>query len=183
MNPCASHRVLVIDDNPSIHEDFRKILSAASPDSFALQQKAALLFGESRPTACANHSFEVETAFGGEEGLQVVLQAHREGRPFALAFVDIRMPPGIDGMETIGRIWSVDPDIQTVICSAYSDFTARDILTRFGISNRLLMLRKPCEVAEILLVATMLCHKWSLAQQTVSEIRPGVARALCAANL
>jgi CheY-like chemotaxis protein len=144
-------RVLIIDDNPSIHHDFRKILGGSQRDS-SLDAQEALLFGESRP-AGGDEGFEIDSAL-----------ARREGRPYALAFVDIRMPPGMDGVETIEKIWPLDADLQFVICSAYSDYSAQDILARLGVSDRLLMLRKPCDGAEILLLATALCEKWNLAQ-------------------
>src|SRR5688500_13594348 len=94
----ANRRILVVDDNQAIHQDFRKILCAA-PVSTHLDAMEASLFGG--PTAAAvDPGFEVESAFQGEEGVQRVRSAIQEGRPYALAFVDIRMPPGIDGVET-----------------------------------------------------------------------------------
>lgn len=94
----------------------------------------------------------------------MILAARRAGRPYALAFVDIRMPPGFDGVETIERVLELDSDIQFVICSAYSDYSAPEILARLGITDRLLLLRKPCDAAEILLMSCTLCEKWSLAR-------------------
>lgn len=158
-----NRRILIIDDNPSIHDDFRKILNSMDGGNASLDAKAAMLFGETQP-AESHEAFEIHSAFQGDEGLEKIVEARREGRPFALAFVDIRMPPGMDGVEAIERTWDADPDIQFVICSAYSDYTARDILVRLGISDRLLLLRKPCDSAEILLIATALCRKWNVAQ-------------------
>ncbi len=163
MTPSENRRILVIDDNLSIHDDFRKILESAGDEESTLREKEALLFGQTSPTVAAVEGFEVVTAAQGQEGLERIVTARREGRPFALVFVDLRMPPGWDGVETIERILPADPDVQLVICSAYSDYSAREILTRLGISDRLLMLRKPCDSAEILLLATSLCRKWNLA--------------------
>jgi CheY-like chemotaxis protein len=166
MNRSLNRRILIIDDNCSIHEDFRRILGHRDSPCERLEATEAFLFGtpkEPAPTAC----FEVESAFQGEEGLERVMSALQDGCPFAVAFVDIRMPPGWDGVETIERIWQVDPDVQIVICSAYSDYTAQEILSRLGVSDQLLMLRKPCDSAEILLMATALCHKWNLARTLV----------------
>ncbi len=163
MTYSANRRIVIIDDNPSIHDDFRKILQPTDPGSASLDAKEALLFGES-PSAETETGFEVDSAFQGHEGLEMIAAARREGRPYALAFVDIRMPPGMDGVEAIERIWPVDDEIQFVICSAYSDYSAREILVRLGVSDRLLMLRKPCDSAEILLLATTLCEKWNLAR-------------------
>ena len=166
-----NRRVLIIDDNPSIHGDFRKILEDRSPSGSSLDAKEALLFGESKQPVPAAH-FDVDSAFQGAEGVEQIVRAREEGRPYALAFVDIRMPPGLDGVETIERAWKEDPDLQMVICSAYSDYSAQDILHRLGVSDRLLMLRKPCDGAEIMLIAAALSHKWSLAQSVRSNVEP-----------
>lgn len=155
-------RVLIIDDNPAIHEDFRKILRGTQRNA-SLDAKEAVLFAESQ-AAHDSDGFELDSAFQGEDGVEMVMEARREGRPYAVAFVDIRMPPGMDGVETIATIWPIDQHLQFVICSAYSDYSAEDILRRLSVSDRLLMLRKPCDSAEILLLATALCQKWNLAQ-------------------
>ncbi|NQT17199.1 MAG: response regulator [Planctomycetes bacterium] len=163
MSEPVNRRILIIDDNPSIHDDFRKILEDRSCGQESLDAKEALLFGATQQAAPAEH-FEIDSAYQGEEGLERIVYARDQGRPFALTFVDVRMPPGWDGVETIERVWPADPDLQVVICSAYSDYSAQDILDRLGVSDRLLMLRKPCDSAEILLIATALVHKWNLAQ-------------------
>ena len=157
-----NRRILIVDDNPSIHDDFRKILNNSGRDDESLAAKAAILFGEDEQ-APQPDGFEIDTAIQGGEGLEMITSAYRGGNPYALAFVDIRMPPGIDGVETIERAWHLDPEIQFVMCSAYSDYSAQDILVRLGISDRLLLLRKPCDAAEILLLASALCQKWNLA--------------------
>jgi CheY-like chemotaxis protein len=114
-------RVLLVDDGPAIHEDFRKILCPAQRAAdAALQDVAAQLFGDA-PAASAGGQFVVDSAFQGQEALERVRAALREERPYALAFVDVRMPPGWDGIETIARIWQEQPDLQVVICTAYSD--------------------------------------------------------------
>ena len=156
-----NRRVLIIDDNPSIHDDFRKILGAIGGLDSSLRAKESLLFGDTDEPQLLE-GFELAAAYQGDEGLERIVEARREGRPFTIAFVDIRMPPGMDGIETIARAWDADPELQFVICSAYSDYTARDILVRLGVSDRLLLLRKPCDSAEILLIATALCRKWNL---------------------
>ncbi|MGE0607856.1 MAG: response regulator transcription factor [Pirellulales bacterium] len=159
-----NRRVLIIDDNPSIHADFRKILGGR-PVHPGLDAKEAVLFGpvEGGRASGADDAFDIDSASQGEEGLEMALQARREGCPYALAFVDLRMPPGMDGVETIERIWPLDAEMQFVICSAYSDYSAQDIVQRLGCSDRLLLLRKPCDGAEILLLAMALCEKWNLA--------------------
>src|SRR4051812_8704868 len=117
----SNRRVLVIDDMRSIHDDFRKILCTESTSPAALDAMESALFDG--PIESRRITFEVDSAYQGQEGLAKVEVARREGRPYAVAFVDVRMPPGWDGVETIEKIWAVDPDVQIVICTAYSDYS------------------------------------------------------------
>jgi len=163
-------RILIIDDNPSIHEDFRKILSGRWANQDSLSAKDTAFFGDEAPEA-SHDGFQIDSAYQGQEGLDRVLRAHDEGQPYSLTFIDVRMPPGWDGVETLERIFPADPDVHAVICSAYSDYSANEILTRFRASNRLLMLRKPCDSADILLIARIMCEKWRLSQYSGSNFR------------
>ncbi|MEO6079434.1 MAG: EAL domain-containing protein [Steroidobacteraceae bacterium] len=155
----ANHRILVIDDNPDIHQDFDKILRGEADSTAALSSAELLLFGES-PTTPARPVFDVEFASQGEQGVALARTAAASGRPFAMAFVDMRMPPGWDGLETIERLWAVDPDIQVVICSAHSDYDWGDFVSRLGISHKLLVLKKPFEPIEVMQCASALTRKW-----------------------
>ena len=112
-------RILVIDDNPSIHDEIKKILCPVSDEEEKLQSAESMLFGDPA-SSVAHEVFQIDSAFQGEEGFARVQQACRENNPYALAIVDIRMPPGWDGLETINQIWSVDPNIQMIMCTAYS---------------------------------------------------------------
>ena len=76
--------------------------------------------------------------------------------------VDVRMPPGWDGIETTQKLWEVDPDLQVVICSAYSDYSWDEIIAKLGNSDRLLFLKKPFDAMEILQLANALTEKWRL---------------------
>ena len=107
MQLAAHRRILIIDDNPSIHDDFRKILGANRPNTASLCEKEALLFGDSPETEEDVH-FEVDSAFQGQEGLDRVVEARANGCPYSLAFVDIRMPPGWDGVETLEQICAAE---------------------------------------------------------------------------
>ncbi|MCX5728625.1 MAG: response regulator, partial [Nitrospirae bacterium] len=133
-------RVLVIDDNLSIHEDFRKILQAkAGEESF--DQARAALFDD--PPLRALERFELDCADQGQAALTLAQLARDEGRPYAVAFVDMRMPPGWDGLETIERLWKEDAGLQVVICTAYSDQPWNEITERVGRNDKLLILQKP----------------------------------------
>ena len=163
-----NRRILVIDDNPSIHDDFRKVLCRTAENTASIEEKEAILFGQtSNGQAC--DSFEVDSAFQGNEAYEMIKQARADNTPYSMAFVDLRMPPGWDGIETIERVWNEDPELQFVICSAYSDHTADEILERLGMSDRVLLLKKPCDFAEIMLITTTVNCKWNLAANYASE--------------
>jgi len=154
-------RLLVIDDNVSIHEDFRKVLCGAlekeAEDAFLAAEAA--LFGEVAEVS-ARATFTIDSAYQGQEGVETARQALAQGRPYNLAFVDMRMPPGWDGLETIEHLWAVDPHIQVVICSAHADYDWMEVVQRLGHSDQLLVLRKPFEPIEVLQCANALTNKW-----------------------
>jgi diguanylate cyclase (GGDEF)-like protein len=155
-----THRLLMIDDNPAIHEDYRKILSGR-PD--AISAAEAALFGEPQSTA-SRPTFDVDSAMQGQEGVELARRALIEGRPYSVAFVDMRMPPGWDGLETIENLWKIDPAIQVVVCSAYSDYDWMELLARLGHSDKLIVIKKPFEPIEILQSASALSRKWQNAR-------------------
>ena len=159
--PLAYRRILIIDDNSAIHLDFRKVLGAQAEHSAqaALDVLEANLFGET-VVASARPNFEIDSAHQGQEGVAMVRQALAEGRPYTMAFVDMRMPPGWDGLKTIEHLWATDPDVQVVICSAHTDYDWTEVVDRLGHSDKLLVLRKPAEPIEVLQCATALSRKW-----------------------
>ena len=162
-----SRRVIIIDDNPAIHEDFRKILV---PDggSNDMLEAAEALFGEAIEVA-AKIDVDLAHARQGEEGLAMCKEAISNGKPFAVAFVDMRMPPGWDGLKTISELWKVDPNLQVVICSAYSDHSWSQIRESVGNTDRLLILKKPFDNAEVLQLTMALIEKRFLTE--VAETR------------
>jgi len=156
-----SNRVLLIDDNAAIHGDFRKVLSADTQDGTqeVLAQLEADLFDEEK-TVSARPNFDVDSAYQGKEGVAMVRAALERGQPYAMAFVDMRMPPGWDGLQTIEELWRVDSDVQVVICSAHTDYDWSEVVERLNHSDKLLVLRKPAEPIEVLQCATALTRKW-----------------------
>ena len=162
-----NNRILLIDDNSSIHEDFKKIF--IGEDDERLDSSRAALFGGAS-AALKPDAFIIESAFQGQEGLQRVEAACAEGQPYAMAFVDMRMPPGWDGVETISKIWAVYPDLQVVICTAYSDYTLDDMIARLGKTDRFVLLKKPFDNAEVMQLANALTEKWHLLQKSRSQV-------------
>ncbi len=163
----AHHRILLIDDTVAIHADFRKIL--ADDDAVALDRTETELFGDSK-SAAPRGSFVLDSAYQGQEGLKLLQEAIAEGHPYALAFVDIRMPPGWDGIETIAQLWAVDPDLQVVISTAYSDYSWTEISQRFGATDSLAILKKPFDNIEVLQLTHALTKKWSLTRQARRQL-------------
>ncbi|HHM04178.1 MAG TPA: EAL domain-containing protein [Gammaproteobacteria bacterium] len=166
----SSARILIVDDNESIHQDFRKVLGRPdNEDISGLEDLEKDLFGdEHTPGRFAGEAlldYEVDSAFQGKEALAKVRAAAAEGRPYALLFMDVRMPPGWDGIETISHIWAEFPFTEMVICSAYSDYSWEEIIERLGSSDSLLFLRKPFEAIVVKQMAHSLVKKWSLGNQ------------------
>ena len=161
-------RVLVIDDNLSIHEDFRKVLHSHAQDE-GLEEARAALFGAPLVKQ-GRDRFELDCTDQGESGLSLVQKARGEGRPYAMAFVDMRMPPGWDVLETIERLWAADEELQVVICTAYSDQPWDEIRERIGRNDKLLILQKPFNGIEVLQLATALCRKWDLTHKVAGQL-------------
>jgi diguanylate cyclase (GGDEF)-like protein len=159
MNRGDTSRILIVDDNRAIHDDFRKILLDRELDE-SLQDLEATLFGDAMPGRDTPRAFRLDSAYQGSEALALVQRSLHDRQPYSLAFVDMRMPPGWDGLETIERLWAVDPQIQIVICSAYSDHDWEDLIARLGRSDKLLVLKKPFEMIEVLQCAHALTSKW-----------------------
>ena len=123
-------RILVIDDTPEIHDDFRKVL-LPPPSSGSLAAAKSALFGTAAPAGISSRPrFAADSARQGEEGVAMAQAARESGTPYHVAFVDMRMPPGWDGVQTIEQLWQVDPDVQVVICTAYSDHTLEQLSER-----------------------------------------------------
>lgn len=175
MSPGSKNlRILVVDDNQAIHEDFRKILQA-QPEELSLHQARATLFGDT-PIVQALERFELDYADQGQAALALVQMARQEGRPYAVAFVDMRMPTGWDGLETVERLWETDGRLQVVICTAYSDHSWAEIAARLGASDRFLILRKPFDAIEVLQIAASLTRKWELGRDVRLQIEDLVAQ-------
>jgi two-component system, NtrC family, sensor kinase len=157
----SNRRILIVDDNHAIHDDFKKVLGPTGvPDDLAWIERE--LLGVDQAAPADGVTFELESAMQGHLALEQVQRAVAAARPFAVAFVDVRMPPGWDGIETIPRLWQADPQLQIVICSAHSDYTWDDIRKKLGSSDGLLILKKPFDRAEVLQIAHALTRKWSL---------------------
>jgi two-component system NtrC family sensor kinase len=139
-----------------------------------LEADERTLFGDSKGSEAAPEGYEIDAAFQGQEGLEMVLRAASTRRPYAVVFADMRMPPGWDGVETIERILRVTPRVELCICSAYSDYSWHEVIRRVGRPG-LRLLRKPFDTYELLTLAAELTEKWNRANvppSPVVSVRP-----------
>ena len=142
------NRILVIDDNPAIYEDFCKVLTPGTTPSKALIDLASAIFDEaSKPAPTEN--YQIDFAPRGQDGVKRVESALQEGWPYVIAFVDMRMPNGWGGLETIKNLWLVDPQLQIVLCTAYSDYSWAEIREQLSRRDRFLILKKPFDNIEV----------------------------------
>ncbi|WP_431701882.1 putative bifunctional diguanylate cyclase/phosphodiesterase [Pseudomonas sp. BR20] len=163
----ANRRILIVDDTTSIHQDFRKILCADTDGEASLDTLEQTLFGT---TTVVRQAFVLDSAYQGQEALNLVNRALAANAPYAMAFIDMRMPPGWDGLETIEQLWNVDPNLQIALCTAYSDYSFEAIEARLKYNDQLLILKKPFDHLEIRQMASALTWKWQLAQDAALKV-------------
>jgi signal transduction histidine kinase len=170
-------RILIVDDNAAIHDDFQKILRSRSVEEDTLDKMARELFGRpARPVP--KHEFALDSAFQGREAVARIEAAMVGRRPYSLVFLDVRMPPGWDGLDTLEAIWRVDPRVHVVLCTAYADYSWDEIVTRVGETDRLLILKKPFQGSEVRQLAHAITAKWLLArtlEQRFADLEDRVA--------
>lgn len=160
---------MLVDDNEAIHEDIESILSTqdTSSDEDFLKIENELFEEETESTdKSVSVEYQIDHAYRGEEAIQMVEKADREGYPYSLVFMDVRMPPGMNGIEAIKKIWDNYPYIEVVICTAYSDYTWEEIIKNLGTSDRLLFMKKPFDATALKQTALTLNTKWNLNQQS-----------------
>ncbi|MEW6428263.1 MAG: response regulator [Thermodesulfobacteriota bacterium] len=160
-----NHRILVIDDRHDILQAYAAVLGRIEEQGDSSLRLQELIASEASIPSSSESPFELAFADQGAEGFALVEQALAEANPFAVAFIDIRMPPGWDGMETAARIRAIDPELEIVIVTAYSDHSRREIVEAVGAPEKLLFLRKPFDPEELYQIALSLCGKWNLARR------------------
>ena len=162
-------RILIIDDNEAIHADFMKSLVTHDSEFDDFDEFESNFFGEERKIQSLP-CYDIDSAYQGKQGYEMVCKSVEENRPYSLAFVDIRMPPGWDGIETIQKLWEVCPELQIVICSAHSDYSWEETLDLLDTPDKLLILKKPFERIEVQQVAHAMTEKWRLTQEVKHHV-------------
>lgn len=166
-----SNRILIVDDNESIHEDFKKILCAprTKESHKDLQLIEMELFEEDEKAVAFNPAdqlvYRIDSAFQGLESVSMVEAAAKADDPYAMVLMDVRMPPGINGIEAIDRIWKKHPYTEMVIVTAFSDYSWESILQTIGQTDRLMFLRKPFDQVTVKQMALALTKKYNLAMK------------------
>ncbi len=164
-------RILIVDDEPAMRDSYRRSFAGTqSSTGEALDAMAIELFGDDALVGDAPPGSDANAADAPafaltycDQGLEAVAAVERglaEDVPFAVAFIDVRMPPGIDGRETAKRIRALDPEINLVIVTGFSDFSPLEISKVAGPPDKIFYIAKPFEVAEILQTATALAQRW-----------------------
>jgi diguanylate cyclase (GGDEF)-like protein len=177
MREANEFRILIVDDNPAVHQDFQKILSRREACD-KLDSLESDIFGSSEVKSTVLPNYQIDSVYQGVEAIDCVANANQEGSPYALAFVDLRIPPGIDGYETIERMWEIAPELQVVLCTA-SDALWGELIDRLGWSDRLLVLKKPFEKIEIcqMTLALSIKHQQDRrARQNIEDLRSMISQ-------
>ena len=155
-------RVLIADDEPAVRTSYQDILASFSPKaSDALTDMRARLFGGASPPVMDQDSFELNFCSGAEAAVRSAEEALRDSRPFAVAFLDMRMPPGPDGAWAATQLRALDPLLDIVIATAYSDVDPEEVTRRVPPSSKLFYLQKPFHPHEVRQLATALGRKRS----------------------
>ncbi len=164
------YRILIADDNESIHRDFEKILCSKVEENEDMKNLEKQLFSSSirkgQHQVNLTKDFVLNHAYQGDEALKMVQKAAAENDPYSLIFMDIRMPPGYNGITTISRIWQEYPDIEMVLCTAHSDYTLEEIVSALGMTDQLMFIRKPFDSVMVIQMALALTKKWALNQKS-----------------
>ncbi len=160
-------RILIVDDNPAIHEDIKKILEIQEANQNEEMDKFEEMLFDSKPMPKSRPRmiYDIDDAYKGEEAVKMVEEAERKGRQYSLIFMDVRMPPGIDGIQAIEIIWKKHSFIEIVICTAFSDYSWDEILDKFGYTDQLLFMKKPFNVVALRQTALSLTSKWRIAKR------------------
>ncbi len=161
-NNSWNYRVLVVDDQEEIHNDFEEMLVSGSTRR-ATDDLASAFVAESGKLVLPQ--FELSHATSGEEACDMARAGRESNRPFAMAYVDVRMPPGTDGIETVRRMRKFERDIEIVIMTAYSDKTLPEIVDDMELLHKLLYIRKPFSREEIQQITLSLVGKWNIEQE------------------
>jgi len=155
-------RVLVVDDESYILDLFQEVLSIVEPDgkTHLEARESENKLSKANTSSQSLQLFDVVTCQQGGEAVDAIKSSIKENRPFSVAFIDIRMPPGPDGIWTAEHIRAIDSNIEIVIFTGYSDIHPCEITRRVPPVHKLIYIQKPFTNQEIIQFASALSMKW-----------------------
>ncbi len=164
------YRILIADDTPALHDAYSSIFNPVGVDRAPIPGADKFAPELARPET-TGPVYDITYVNQGEEALAAVNAASLSGAPFALAILDVRMPPGIDGVQTARHLRSQHSDLQIVLCTAYADYSWSDLLATFAADDGVMMLKKPFDAIEVQQLAITLCRKWRLGAENRALVR------------
>ena len=164
-----NYRVLIVDDDDGIHRDFKDMLNPTRARALTDQFAETLLDEETENKTSFLPNFELLHAASGEEAYDIIRAGKESNFPIAVAYIDVRMPPGIDGVETIRRIRQIEKDIELVIMTAYTDKPLPEIVRDMELLHKLLYIRKPFAPEEVQQITLALVQKWNIERELAEK--------------
>ena len=164
-----NYRVLIVDDEAGIHSDFKDMLNPKRRQRLTAKLRATLLDKVPENNTSFLPNFELLHATSGEEAYDIIGAGKAANRPIAVAYIDVRMPPGIDGIEAIRRIRQIEKDIELVIMTAYTDKPLPEIVRDMELLHKLLYIRKPFAPEEVQQITLALVEKWNIEQELTKK--------------
>ena len=149
-------RILAIDDESAVHETYDAIFESKMDSEL---DELDLLLGGPGPEESEFAMFALEHAMSGKEGLQKIVEAIDVNNPFAVIYLDMRMPMGWDGLETAQHIREIDQEVRIILITAYMDHSLTDIRKKIGVKFE--FLSKPVDSNELLQLTLSLATSWS----------------------
>ena len=162
INQTITNRILVVDDDASLIDEYLRCLGEDyEPDSATttLTELEKVLFGDEVNESGAA-TFSVESRNQGEKAVEAVEDAIKTGKKYTIVFLDIRMPPGIDGIEAAKRIRKLDPDVNIVIVTGSVSAEIDNLDAEVPPADKIFFFKKPFHAAECRQLAAALCGKW-----------------------
>ncbi len=164
-----NYRVLIVDDETAIHRDFKDMLTPTRTQTLTDELVETLLDEEPENNTSFLPNFELLHATSGEEGYDIIRAGKESNCPIAVAYIDVRMPPGIDGVEAIRRIREIEKDIELVIMTAYTDKPLPEIVRDMEFLHKLLYIRKPFAPEEVQQITLALVEKWNIERELAKK--------------
>ncbi|MBW6425197.1 response regulator [Rhizobium sp. XQZ8] len=180
MSHFAEARILVVDDEPDVLAAYGSVFSgivAKAEDELETIANTLFESASTKPKTSTTVA-GVDLCRQGEEALRWIEARQDEKSQYPIAFIDMRIPPGINGLETAKRLRQISPDINIVVVTGYSDHPPHQLAAEVGGADRLFYLVKPFNPDELLQLATALIHRWNSERMAAAASSEREARTL-----